>query len=206
MWNTHVRASVVALAMLCTPFAFAEEAAKVRINGGSAALGIGGNWGNGVLTFDGYEYPFTLRGLTIGDLGATAFTGSGVVHDLHRAEDFSGNYTSLGAGLTIAGGGGAVTMRNQNGVAIDMLLTTRGLKIALGAGGLHMEIPPSGFDSVRAIKAAEASAARAEAAAQRVEDSAARVETSAQRAENIAKQMEGPAGRASRSQRVAGRM
>ena len=122
-----MKASVVAVAMLYTSLAFAENSTEptVKLSGGSTAVGIGANWGEGILTFEGYEYPFSVRGLTIGDVGAHGFTGSGRVHNLKRAEDFNGNYTGLGVGLTIAGGGSAVTMRNQNGVTIDLLMTTR---------------------------------------------------------------------------------
>jgi len=187
-----MKASVVAVAMLYTSLAFAENSTEptVKLSGGSTAVGIGANWGEGILTFEGYEYPFSVRGLTIGDVGAHGFTGSGRVHNLKRAEDFNGNYTGLGVGLTIAGGGSAVTMRNQSGVTIDLLMTTRGLKVGLGGGGISLEIPESGFAAVRAQKAAEAAAVRADDAVRRIEAAAGRVEEAAQRAERAAEQAE----------------
>jgi hypothetical protein len=99
-------------------------------------------------------------------------------------------------------------MRNQHGVTIDLMSTTRGANVALGGGGTHMEIPPSGFEAVRLLKSAEASAGRAEDAAHRTEDAATRMEAAAQRTEEIANRMEGTrlAGRAARGQGVAGRM
>lgn len=207
MRRTRVMAGVIALAALCTSIALADdsvESAKVELSGGSAALGVGGNWGSGVLTFEGYQYPFFVRGLAVGDLGAAGFTGTGTVNNLRRAEDFNGNYTGLGAGLTIAGGGSAATMRNQNGVTIHLVSTTRGLKITLALGGIHLEIPESGFVTVRATKAAEASAARAEAAARSIDAAAARTEAAAQRTENIVDQIEKKvAGSRKRSARKA---
>ncbi len=145
----------------------------------------------------------SVRGLTIGDVGAHGFTGSGSVHNLKRPEDFSGNYTGLGGGLTVAGGGSLVTMRNQNGVTINLVLTTRGLKVGLGGGGINLQIPESGFATVRAVKSAEASAARADDAAHRIETAAGRVEAAAQRAERVAEQMDRHPGRRSRVERVA---
>src|SRR6266403_5110926 len=207
MSKTRVKAGVmVAAAMFCTSLALAEDGAEsvtVKLSGGSTAVGVGANWGDGILTFEGYQYPFSVRGLTIGDVGAHGFTGSGSVHNLKRAEDFNGNYAGLGAGLTIAGGGSVVTMRNQNGVTINLILTTRGLKVGLGGGGINLEIPESGFAAVQSQKTAEAAAARAEEAARRIEAAAGRVEAAAQRAEGIAEQMDRHPGRRSRVERVA---
>src|SRR5207247_245100 len=137
MSKTRVKAGVMVAAMFCTSLALAEDGAEsvtVKLSGGSTAVGVGANWGDGILTFEGYQYPFSVRGLTIGDVGAHGFTGSGSVHNLKRPEDFSGNYTGLGGGLTVAGGGSLITMRNQNGVTINLVLTTRGLKVGLGGG------------------------------------------------------------------------
>ena len=153
MSKTRVKAGVMVAAMFCTSLALAEDGAEsvtVKLSGGSTAVGVGANWGDGILTFEGYQYPFSVRGLTIGDVGAHGFTGSGSVHNLKRPEDFSGNYTGLGGGLTVAGGGSLVTMRNQNGVTINLVLTTRGLKVGLGGGGINLQIPESGFATVRA--------------------------------------------------------
>src|SRR2546425_10386774 len=193
MNKTRVKAGVMVAAMFCTSLALAEDGAEsvtVKLSGGSTAVGVGANWGEGILTFEGYQYPFSVRGLTIGDVGANGFTGSGSVHNLKRAEDFNGNYAGLGAGLTIAGGGSVVTMRNQNGVTINLILTTRGLKVGLGGGGINLEIPESGFAAVQSQKTAEAAAARAEEAPARVEAAPGRGEGGAPRGESTAEQID----------------
>jgi hypothetical protein len=200
----------LALALLCASPVAAEENAEstVTLNGGSTALGIGTNWGEGTLEFEGYQYPFSMRGLTVGDVGITAFSGSGVVHNLTRPEDFNGNYTALLAGLTIAGGGSAITMRNQHGVTMNVLLTTRGLKVLLAGGGINFEIPESGFADVRAQKAAEAAAARADDAVHRAEAAADRIDDAMARVERVTEEATSDAtsgvGRRARSQGVAG--
>ena len=56
--------------MLWNPPALAEEFVRVKINGGWAGLGMRANWGDGVLTYEGRGYPFSLTALSIGDLGA----------------------------------------------------------------------------------------------------------------------------------------
>jgi len=162
------RTTLIALAMLCTSFVLAAEFPTVKLGGGWIALGVGANWGDGMLTFDGYEYPFSIKGLSIGDFGAAGFTGSGTVHNLTRAEDFNGKYTTVGARVTVLAGGSTLTMRNQKGVSIDLVIATPGFKVSLGEGGIEMEIPTSRLVAVRALKNAEGSAARSEAAGRRM--------------------------------------
>jgi hypothetical protein len=40
----------------------------------------------------------------------------------------------------VAGGGSVVSMRNQNGVTIDLVATTQGLKVTLGGGGVDLKL------------------------------------------------------------------
>ncbi|HME68645.1 MAG TPA: hypothetical protein VKM54_02120 [Myxococcota bacterium] len=112
----------------------------VEFSGGSVAAGIGYSWGSGTLTYKGVKYPITVAGLSAGSVGATDVTASGSVYNLKKIEDFEGNYTSVGAGATVGGGGGVITMRNQNGVVIDGVSTTQGLKLSLDAGGVKIKL------------------------------------------------------------------
>jgi hypothetical protein len=171
-----------------------EEEQSVRLNGGSTALGVGGNWGEGVLTFNGYQYPFSVRGLAIGDVGITAFTASGVVFNAQRPEDVDGNYVGVSAGLTLAGGASAVTLRNQHGVTMNLIVTTRGLGVDLAGRGIAVSIPESSFAAVRAQQAAETAAARADNAAQRIDAAADRVESATARVERTVDEMERSGG------------
>jgi hypothetical protein len=76
----------------------------------------------------------------VGDLGVTKIEAPGEVYHLDELDDFDGNYTAVGAGLTIGGGGGLVAMRNQNGVQVELTATTQGVKLALGDAGVSMKI------------------------------------------------------------------
>jgi hypothetical protein len=60
--------------------------------------------------------------------------------NLRNLTDFNGNYTSFGAGITVAGGGSGMTMRNQNGVVMNVVATTRGLTFKLGVDGMKVEL------------------------------------------------------------------
>jgi hypothetical protein len=114
--------------------------ATLKLSGGSVAAGIGFSWGSGTLTYQGKEYKVSVTGLSVGDVGATKIEASGKVYDLKKISDFDGNYTAVAAGATVAGGGGVTSMRNQNGVTVNLVSTTQGVKFVLGAGGVGMQI------------------------------------------------------------------
>jgi hypothetical protein len=138
--------ALVAVATLCMSamVAGAEEDqapdATLELTGGSVAAGIGFSWGSGTLTYKGKEYPVSVSGLSVGSVGITSATASGKVFSLKELKDFDGTYTAVGAGLTAAGGGAIATMKNQNGVTINLVSTTQGVKVTLGTGGVSMKI------------------------------------------------------------------
>jgi len=114
--------------------------ATIQLTGGSVAAGVGVSWASGTLTYKGKQYPISVNGLSVGDVGITKLAASGKVYNLKKVEDFNGNYTSIGTGVTVAGGAGAVAAKNQNGVQVDLVATTQGVKFALGASGIEMKI------------------------------------------------------------------
>ena len=135
----------VAMVSLCLTLAVAWAAegapdGTLEFKGGSVAAGVGVSWGSGTLTYKGKRYPITAIGFDVGDVGITDITASANVYNLQKLEDFDGNYTGVGAGATAAGGGSAVTMQNQNGVKVDLVSTTQGVKIALAVNGVKMKI------------------------------------------------------------------
>ena len=130
---------------LATGLTYAEEAkqqadATLRLSGGSVAAGIGFSWGGGTLTYKGKDYPVSVNGLSVGKVGITSMEASGKVYNLKDLKNFNGNYTSAGAGLTVAGGGSAVAMKNQSGVRVELGTTTRGLDLTIAASGVDMSI------------------------------------------------------------------
>jgi len=68
---------------------------------------------------------------------------TGSVYNLKRLEDFNGNYTGVTAGVTIAGGAGATAVQNQNGVVINLVSTTQGLKFKLSVDGVKLTLKES---------------------------------------------------------------
>jgi len=75
----------------------APPPAWVELERLSVAVGIGISWGDGTVTFAGKPYGFSVRGLSVGDLGASKLYAVGDVQNLDRIEDFAGAYMSLEA-------------------------------------------------------------------------------------------------------------
>jgi len=113
---------------------------SVSFSGGAVALGVGFQWGSGVLTFRGRQYPFRVHGLSVLDIGATRVSATGTVRNLNNVADFNGNYAAVSAGATVAGGGSIGALRNQNGVVIDGITTQQGLRLTLAASGLNLTL------------------------------------------------------------------
>ena len=135
--------AVAALGVALTGVMAAEEEkpdATLKLSAGSIAAGVGVNWGSGTLTYQGKEYSVDAKGLSVGDVGVSKIEATGKVYNLKKLEDFDGNYTGVGAGAAVAGGGAVVKLKNQNGVTVDLVATTQGVKLALGGGGVDMHI------------------------------------------------------------------
>jgi len=118
----------------------AQPDGTVNLKGGSIAAGISYTWGHGELSYGGDSHRFTISGVSIVDVGATNITASGDVYNLKTLSDFAGNYVALSAGLTIAGGGSAVYLKNEHGVVIRLLATDVGLKFNFAADGVHVAL------------------------------------------------------------------
>ncbi len=134
--------AIAALSMVLT-VAVADDKtpdATLKLSAGSVAAGIGVSWGGGTLSYQGKDYPIDVTGLSVGDVGATKIEASGKIYGLKSLDDFSGNYTAVAAGAAVAGGGAVSSMRNQNGVTVDLVATTQGVKFTLGGGGVNMSI------------------------------------------------------------------
>ena len=127
---------------LTAAFAKAESPADatIKISGGAAALGIGVSWGKGTLTYKGHDYPISVSGLSLGKVGFTSASAGGEVYHLKNLTDFDGNYTGVGAGITLAGGRHAVTVKNQHGVRVRLITTSKGIDVTIAAGGVDMKL------------------------------------------------------------------
>jgi hypothetical protein len=115
----------------------------VSLNFESVALGIGASWGDGVLTFQGKDYPFSVSGLTLVDVGISRFAGAGKVYNLTSPGDLPGTYGAIQSTFAIAGGATDMTMKNQNHVTVVILKNSgkeSGTQLSLGPAGMQIQM------------------------------------------------------------------
>jgi hypothetical protein len=113
----------------------------VTVNLKSVALGVGANFGDGVLTYQGRNYPFSISGLSLVDIGISSFTGAGKVYDLRSPGDLTGTYAAGQATFAIAGGATAMSMKNDKGVNIVILKNEgqeSGTQLSVGPAGMKI--------------------------------------------------------------------
>jgi hypothetical protein len=140
--------AVVGLFVFCGGVAYSQSTsnlglpwdALIKLSAGSFGAGIGVSWGSGTLTQAGKEYPLKVEGLTVGTVGITKATALGKVYNLKKFSDINGTYAAVGTGATVGGGGAAITMKNANGVIIDVVTTTEGVSFSLGTSGVTITL------------------------------------------------------------------
>jgi len=136
-----VLALVMALSLSGLVFAKDEKPdATLKLSQGQVGVGIGWSWGKGVLTFKGKDHSFKVEGLSVGDVGVTRADAVGSVYHLKKLSDFDGTYTAAAAEGTLGGGAGVTTMKNQNGVVINLKSTTQGVNIKLAPEGVKLTL------------------------------------------------------------------
>ncbi len=134
------------LAVLSLGFAH-DAAAQKRTPDATASITltslsfIGGiEWGRGTLDYKGKHYSFKVRGLKAGAIGIKRDSVHARVFNLKNPMDLGGNFLAAEAAVTIAGGGGAQVMTNQNGVEMHLFSVTMGADFTLGAKGLNVRM------------------------------------------------------------------
>jgi hypothetical protein len=112
----------------------------VEIESMAIAAGIGARFGGGVLLVAGEEHPFTMKGLSLGDLGVSRIDAEGSVANLEDVSDFAGRYVAVEAGAAAGKGVSTLTMRNEKGVVITLESTLTGAQLTLGGQALEIEL------------------------------------------------------------------
>ncbi len=102
---------------------------------------IGGiEWGRGELNFKGKNYTFKVKGLKAGAIGIKRDSVHAKIYYLKNPKDLGGNFLAGEAAATIAGGGSARVMKNQNGVEMHLFSVTMGADFTLAAEGLNVRM------------------------------------------------------------------
>ena len=102
---------------------------------GGFIVGVGG--GEGVLTFRGKHYRFTVSGMSVGlTIGASTSKFVGRALNLRSPGDLAGSYAVGGAGGALAAGAGGVQLQNANGVILQLSGPRVGLEASAAVGGV----------------------------------------------------------------------
>ncbi len=136
----------VLLAALATPAAARDPGvssapvATVSLQARSAAVGVGFTWGDGTLNYRGHHYPFTVKGISVADVGFSRLTGRGRVYNLKRVEDFTGTYAASTGEATLGKGLAGQVLVNSAGVQLRIDNVTRGAELAGSADGIQLTL------------------------------------------------------------------
>jgi hypothetical protein len=142
--------AMAAVVLTAAPAWAAEDTTgKITIETNTVGVGLGVTWGNGVLEYRGQEYPFTVTGFSLGEVGAAKTVARGEVYNLQRPEDFAGVFMAASAGATVGGGAGAAAMKNQNSVDMVWTGTNQGLSFSLAQGGLNVKLTETAQQAAR---------------------------------------------------------
>jgi hypothetical protein len=143
-WKVYERNEPLIVATGKTPSYQKEDprtpTATLKLTSKSVALGAGVSWGDGALTFQGKDYPFSVSELSLLDLGASSVNGTGKVYNLNNLADFSGNYVATQTTFAVAGGGGELTMTNSKGVVIALTSQESGTQLTAGPAGISLKL------------------------------------------------------------------
>jgi hypothetical protein len=134
---------IMTAALVCLGGAAAAQdqpPCTVTIESTSVALGVGVSWGDGVLSCGGTTRHFSVRGLSVVDLGVAKVSARGKVSNLKKVDDFAGTYAAAQAGAAVGGGMSAVVLRNQNGVVLELTSTQTGVKLTLAGEGIEVKL------------------------------------------------------------------
>jgi hypothetical protein len=115
----------------------------LKITRRTVSPGIGVEWGQGVLIYKGQDYPFSYRaGGTFREVDTemTTMELSGQVFNLKKVEDINGRYHKIESEESISGGGSRVTIKNQNGVVVNVVSPIKGRKFDLTREGLDVQL------------------------------------------------------------------
>jgi hypothetical protein len=106
---------------------------------GGFIVGVGG--GDGVLTFRGRNYPFSVSGMSVGfTIGASTTRLVGRALGLRSPGDIQGTYAAIGAGGAVAAGAGGVQLQNEKGVILQLHGPRVGVELSAAVGGVTVAL------------------------------------------------------------------
>jgi len=132
-------ASAAALAggSLISPAEAATGSIAIKIFSAGFIFGVSG--GSGVLTLHGVSYPLSIGGISAGaTIGASGAELVGTASHLHSPQDIEGIYSSVGAGLSVAGGRSVAQLTNARGVVLRLRGRQVGFMFSVDLSGMSI--------------------------------------------------------------------
>src|SRR5690242_20912424 len=124
---------------LATPSLAETGQVSVVFTKGGFIVGVGG--GQGVLSFRGKHYPFTVSGMSVGfTIGASTTKFVGRALNLRGPASIEGSYSVFGAGGAVAAGAGGVQLQNANGVILQLSGPKVGAEVSAAVGGVTVRL------------------------------------------------------------------
>jgi hypothetical protein len=117
-----------------------KPSGTVTIESKAVAIGVGVSWGDGKLRYKGKTHTFSVKGLSVLDLGVSKVSARGKVYHLNKVEDFSGTYAAAQAGAAVGGGMAVVALKNENGVVMELSSTQTGVRLTAAGEGIEIKI------------------------------------------------------------------
>jgi hypothetical protein len=134
-------AVVSVLAIVPVTSSFSQQPGYVRVTLAKGGLITGAGAGTGVLTYRGRNYPFRVSGLSLGlTAGVSVNRMEGWASGIRHVSDFTGTYSSVGAGGALIGGAGGVSLMNEKGVRIDLQGRKAGIEFAANLGAVRISL------------------------------------------------------------------
>jgi len=138
--------AIVALIMGCASTGKEQKMAEMQPSGTihleewQFMAMISGDWGHGTLDYNDKIYKFKVRGMGALGYGVQKLSAVGHVYHLKDIADFPGSYSEARAGLTVAKGVGALYIRNDQGVVIELRVHAEGVALSVGVSGIAIEM------------------------------------------------------------------
>ncbi|MFA5261982.1 MAG: hypothetical protein WC450_12215 [Candidatus Omnitrophota bacterium] len=122
------------------PYAKPYPMGFVTIDITAVGVGVGVQWGKGVLNYKGKQYTFKVKGMQLASVGISKVSAKGEVYNLFSIAEFPGQYAAIGAGATFIKGKEGQTFENHKGVKIVLSGTPKGLNLNIGPEGFYIEM------------------------------------------------------------------
>jgi len=132
-------ALLVGVVGISTPSRAETGRVAVVFTKGGFIVGVGG--GEGVLTYRGKHYPFTVSGMSVGfTIGASTTKLVGRALNLKGPASIEGSYSAIGAGGALAAGAGGVQLQNANGVILQLSGGKIGVELSAAVAGVTIRL------------------------------------------------------------------